>query len=174
VKLQIGPVSLADCSMRHQAKSAFVCSAEYLKYYVWHLWMTLCVTSGSGEAADSKGGHDRKFNAESPGKDSSLIPDPPRSLNRWLIFGAWVLISLLLFAKPVYGLFQLANHDETASHILLIPFITAWLLYTERKQLQPETVFSIWPAMLFLMPSLLILLISLNCQAWWSPASYLL
>ena len=93
-----------------------------------------------------------------------MTPDPPRSVNRWLIFGAWVLISLLLFAKPVYELFQLANNDETASHILLIPFITAWLLYTERKQVQPEAVFSIWPSMLFLLPSLLIALLSLRCE----------
>jgi len=94
-----------------------------------------------------------------------LTPDPPRSLNRWLTFGAWVLISLLLFAKPVYELFQLANHDETASHILLIPFITAWLFYTERKQLRPEAVFSIRPAMLLLLPSLLIAFVALNCQS---------
>jgi exosortase len=127
--------------------------------------MVLGITSGSEKIADSKASHDRNFNIESSGKDSFLTSDPPRSLNRWLIFGAWVLISLLLFAKPVYELFQLANHDETASHILLIPFITAWLLYTERKQLQQEAVFNIWPAMLFLMSSVLITLLSLNCQA---------
>ena len=84
--------------------------------------------------------------------------------NRWLIFGIWVSLSLLLFAKPVYGLFQLANQDETASHILLIPVITAWLLYTERKQLQPEGGFSIWPAVFFLAPSLLMAIFSLNCE----------
>ncbi len=94
-----------------------------------------------------------------------MTPDPPRSLNRWLIFGAWVLISLLLFAKPIYELFQLANHDETASHILLIPFITAWLLYTGRKQLHLEGAFSPGPAVFFLVPSLLMALFSLNCQA---------
>ena len=73
-----------------------------------------------------------------------MIPDAPRSLNRWLIFGAWVLISLLLFLKPVYGLFELANHDETASHILLVPFITLWLLHTERKGLRPAIAPSRW------------------------------
>ena len=94
-----------------------------------------------------------------------MIPVPPPSPNRWLVFGAWVLISLLLFAKPVYGLFELADHDETASHILLVPFITAWLLYTERKKLPSEARFSFWPAMSFLVPSLLVALVSLNCQA---------
>ena len=91
------------------------------------------------------------------------IPNPSPS-NRWLIFGVWVLISLALFAKPVYGLFLLANQDETASHILLIPFITAWLLYTDRKQLPPEGALKIWPVVLFFAPSLLMALFSLNCQ----------
>src|SRR5882762_2900551 len=120
---------------------------------------------GSGKTTDSKGMDDRNFNIESSGEDSFLTVDPPRSINRWLIFGAWVLISLLLFAKPIYELFQLANHDETASHILLIPFITAWLLYTGRKQLQLEGAFSPGPAVYFLVPSLLMALFSLNCQA---------
>jgi exosortase len=89
----------------------------------------------------------------------------PRLPNRWLIFGVWVSLSLLLFARPVYELFQLANQDETASHILLIPFITMWLLYTERKQLRTAAVFSIWPAAAFLVPSLLMAVLSLNCQS---------
>jgi exosortase len=89
----------------------------------------------------------------------------PRLPNRWLIFGVWVSLSLLLFAKPVYGLFQLANQDETASHILLIPAITAWLLYTERKPLQTQGGFGIWPAVLFLAPALLMAIFSLNCDA---------
>jgi exosortase len=89
----------------------------------------------------------------------------PQLPNRWLIFGAWVSLSLLLFARPVYGLFQLANQDETASHILLIPVITAWLLYTERKPLKTQGGYSIWPTALFLAPSLLIAIFSLNCEA---------
>ena len=91
--------------------------------------------------------------------------NPPRPPNRWLIFAAWVLLSLALFAKPIYGLFQLASNDETASHILLIPLITAWLLYTERKPSQPDGGFSIWPAVLFVLSSILIAFFPLNCQA---------
>ena len=89
----------------------------------------------------------------------------PRLPNRWLIFVAWVSLSLLLFARPIYGLFQFANQDETASHILLIPVITAWLLYTERKPVQTQGGYSIWPTALFLAPSLLIAIFSLNCEA---------
>jgi exosortase len=90
--------------------------------------------------------------------------DISRSSSRCIIFCAWVLVSLLLFAKPVYELFQLANHDETASHILLIPLITMWLFYLKRKHLQRETAFSFWPAVAFAAPSILIALLSINCQ----------
>ena len=91
--------------------------------------------------------------------------ESPRFPNRWLLFGIWVLLSLLLFAKPVYALVQLASHDETASHILLIPFISAWLIYTERKRFSPGVPLAIRPAMLFLVPSLATAVVSLNCPA---------
>lgn len=93
-----------------------------------------------------------------------MTPDFSRPSNRWFIFCAWILLSILLFAKPIYELIQLASHDETASHILLIPFITAWLLYIERKILQPNAAFSLWPVAAFLVPSILTALLSINCQ----------
>lgn len=80
------------------------------------------------------------------------------------MFGAWVSVSLLLFVKPVYAVFQLANQDDTSSHILLIPFITAWVLYTERKQLRPEAGFSIWPPAVFLVLTILTAVLTLNCE----------
>jgi exosortase len=84
---------------------------------------------------------------------------------RWLIFGLWVLVSILVFAKPVSGLVQLANQDESASHILLIPFISAWLLYSERKEPLPASGFAVWPAMALFLPSILVGFASLNCNA---------
>src|ERR1700720_4182553 len=96
------------------------------------------------KASDRKGSHDRHFNIGSTGKDSFLTAATPRLLNRWLIFGVWVSLSLLLFAKPVFEIFHLANQDEPSSHIVLIPFIPAWFLYGEQKKLQSEGVFGIW------------------------------
>jgi len=76
-----------------------------------------------------------------------------------------VLVSILVFAKPISGLIQLANRDESASHILLIPFISAWLLYSERKELLPAIGFSPWPALALFIPSILVGFASLNCNA---------
>jgi exosortase len=84
---------------------------------------------------------------------------------RWLIFGSWTLVSILIFAKPVYGLIHLANQDESASHILLIPFISAWLLYSERKQAPPAGALALWPSMAVLLPSVCLGIAALNCSA---------
>src|SRR5258708_37490322 len=112
--------------------------------------MALGIAFVSGRTTDPKSMDERSFNSESSGEDSFLTVYPPRSIKCWLILGAWALISLLLFAKPIYGLFQLANRDENASHIMLIPFITACLLYTGRKQLRLESAFSPRPAPILL------------------------
>ena len=117
------------------------------------------------ETPEFKVAEDPIFALGFSGKDHFLTPDSARPSTRWMIFGAWVFISLLLFVKPVYALFQLANQDETSSHILLIPFIAAWLLYTERQQLRPEAGFSIWPAAAFLVPSVLTAVLTLNCNS---------
>jgi exosortase len=93
-----------------------------------------------------------------------LTSTSPRELNPWLIFGVWVLLCFLLFWKPVYGLIQLASHDDTASHIVLIPFISAWLLYTERKKPQREGPFKIRPAAPFFAASVLVGVFTLVCN----------
>ena len=98
-------------------------------------------------------------------KDTFLTATPPRPLNRWLIYAVWILLCLLLFAKPLYGLFELANQDETASHVLLIPFISAWLLYTGRKQLQPDGAFGFLPVVIFLAPAVLLPFLASRCES---------
>jgi exosortase len=45
------------------------------------------------------------------------------------------LLSLLLFRRTLSSLASLAFHDELASHILLIPVISAFLIYLGRKRI---------------------------------------
>lgn len=94
-----------------------------------------------------------------------MTANPSRSLNRWLLYAVWVLLCLVLFAKQVYGLFELANQDETASHVLLIPFISAWLLYTDRTQLQPGGAVRFWPAVIFLALAFLLIFFASHCES---------
>jgi exosortase len=116
------------------------------------------------KAAGPRNANHAQFKLNCPGKDSSLTSTSPRGFNPWLIFGAWVLFSLLLFSKPVHALIQLASHDDTASHIVLIPFISAWLLYTERKDPQRESTYKMLPTGLFIAASALVALFPLACN----------
>lgn len=54
---------------------------------------------------------------------------------RLFLYGLWVTFSIILFWQPCIALvrFSLANDD--ASHVVLIPFLSAWLIYTEHKQI---------------------------------------
>ena len=82
-------------------------------------------------------------------REAPFAPPPFHGLNPWLIYAAWVAICLSLFAAPIYALLQLARQDDTASHVILMPFISGWLLYTNRSHLHPSGALRPWPAMPF-------------------------
>jgi exosortase len=54
-------------------------------------------------------------------------------LKRWLLFSAWMAVSSLLVAKPLIALVRLSLTNDNASHLILIPFLTAGLLFIERR-----------------------------------------
>jgi exosortase len=60
-----------------------------------------------------------------------------------LIFGALSLVTVLVFWKPLAALVEYSLSHESASHILLIPLITLYLLYTERDRIFRFTHFSV-------------------------------
>jgi exosortase len=62
---------------------------------------------------------------------------------RHLIFAALSVISVFIFWKPLSALVAYSLGHESASHILLIPLITLYLLYTERKRIFQPTYFSL-------------------------------
>ena len=86
---------------------------------------------------------------------------------KWLMYLAWIVLCALVFWKPVSALFHLAEQDETASHIILIPFIAAWLIYTERKPLRLRDSLDLRAALLFSVPALLLTLLILRCASCW-------
>jgi exosortase len=49
-------------------------------------------------------------------------------------FVAFVLISSLAFYKTLSALVQYSLHDQSSSHIILIPFVSLFLLYFERQK----------------------------------------
>jgi exosortase len=55
----------------------------------------------------------------------------------WLLYLVWALVCVALFQAPLRSLFDLAAHNDNASHIFLIPLISGYLLFLDRKRLHP-------------------------------------
>jgi exosortase len=62
---------------------------------------------------------------------------------RHFVFAALSVISVLVFWKPLTALVEYSLSHESASHILLIPLVTLYLLYTERDRIFRSTHFSV-------------------------------
>ena len=60
----------------------------------------------------------------------------------WLLFGVWVAVSALLFAKPLIALVHLSHTNDDASHLIVIPFLTAGLVFIERRTIFNNPSFS--------------------------------
>ena len=57
---------------------------------------------------------------------------PSRACHQWA-FALW-LVSLLLFYRPLAGLANLSLHDDNSSHLLVIPILSAIMVWIERKR----------------------------------------
>lgn len=89
---------------------------------------------------------------------SSTSPDT----KRWALYAVWVILCAGLFWKPLYNLFELASNDESASHILLIPLISAFLLYSERKPLESSVSRDYLAALYFSIAGLVCALVAIR------------
>jgi exosortase len=54
---------------------------------------------------------------------------------RWLLFSGWIVFSSLLFVRPLIRLVHLSLSNSDASHLILIPFLAACVLYIERRSI---------------------------------------
>ena len=58
---------------------------------------------------------------------------------RWRLLFAWIVLSLLLFLKPVVAVVRLSLSQDDASYLVIIPFISAAVLYLERHKIVQQT-----------------------------------
>jgi exosortase len=54
---------------------------------------------------------------------------------RWLLYSLWMGLSLIVFFRPLAAVVHFAAHNGDASHIFLIPFIFAGVIYLEHRQI---------------------------------------
>jgi exosortase len=87
---------------------------------------------------------------------------PACGLRALLIGLAWVLVCSYLYRDPLQSLAHLAAHNDNASHIPLIPLLSGWLLYLDRKRLLCSQSFDFLAPLLFMIPAILIVSFSLR------------
>jgi exosortase len=83
-----------------------------------------------------------------------LIRTIQTSITRWLLYGLWIATSFAIFWRPFRSLVHFALENDDASHILLIPFLSAWILFTERKNIFQIVSYDFTAAVFFLLPAL--------------------
>src|SRR5437899_9073051 len=55
--------------------------------------------------------------------------------NRWVWFGIWIFLSALFFMRPLTLLIRSSLTNDDISYVILIPFLSAWILFTERRKI---------------------------------------
>lgn len=58
---------------------------------------------------------------------------------QWYLFSGWVVVSLLLFLRPALALFRLSLSQDDSSYLVLIPLMSAVLLYLECDKIPAQT-----------------------------------
>src|SRR5712692_4238904 len=53
---------------------------------------------------------------------------------RWLLFGSWIVLSSLIFSRAIIAFVRISLSNPDASHLILIPFISACVVFVERRK----------------------------------------
>jgi exosortase C (VPDSG-CTERM-specific) len=85
----------------------------------------------------------------------------PIGNGRTLYFAGFCVLLALLFGKSLVALAQLASQSEQHSHILLVPLISAYLLYDRRRRLPSESQSSPVPGTGLMLGGLVALVLAL-------------
>jgi exosortase len=54
--------------------------------------------------------------------------------NRWVWFSGWIFLSSLFFVRPLMVLIRVSLSNDDVSYIVLIPFLSAAVLFIERRK----------------------------------------
>ena len=57
---------------------------------------------------------------------------------RFFLFGSWILLSSLIFSRAISAFVRISVSNPDASHLILIPFISAGVMFVERRMVFRE------------------------------------
>ena len=102
-------------------------------------------------------------------EDSFALSGTLRDRSKRLIqFGLWIVAWSIPFARPLQSLIHSCLENDNASHILLIPFISAWVLYLERQTAFRRVFYDFPVAVFFLVLAAGLYGWTFRFKAYWS------
>lgn len=87
---------------------------------------------------------------------------------RWLLFVMWLACSILLSWTAFATLLRYSFGNDDASHILLIPFISGWLMFIDRRRIFTSPSSDVVTCLALLLPGIAVVVWSIRTQ---SPSS---
>jgi exosortase len=101
-----------------------------------------------------------------------MILDIEKNKSTDFAFLGFFVVSIAAFVKPLTALVRFSLDHEYCSHILLIPFISAWLIYTNRNSIR--RTLSWWPlGALFALPAVPLLVWAIAQKPFLEPEDFL-
>ena len=83
---------------------------------------------------------------------------------RWLLFAMWLACSVVVSWSAFAALLRYSFGNDDASHILLIPFISAWLMFIDRRRIFKNPSSDIAVCLTLLVPGIAVVLWSIRTQ----------
>jgi exosortase len=83
---------------------------------------------------------------------------------RWLLFAMWLVCSIAASWTAFTALLRYSFGNDDASHILLIPFISAWLMFIDRGRIFKKLSSDIAVCLALLIPGIAAVLWSITTQ----------
>ena len=86
---------------------------------------------------------------------------------RWLLFVMWLACSILVSWTAFAALIRYSFGNDDASHILLIPFISAWLMFIDRRRIFTSQSSDVVTGLALLLPGITVVVWSIRIQSPW-------
>jgi exosortase len=103
-----------------------------------------------------------------PSIDSSRSAPLGSISTRVLFYVGWILATCLLFVYPLAGFVSYSLSNENASHVVLIPAISAWILFLERDRIFKTLGSDVVTGSVFLAAGAAVALIAFSVGSPWS------
>jgi exosortase len=68
--------------------------------------------------------------------ETTALSNTDNPLTRhWFLFAGWIVLFSLLFTGPLVAFVRTSLANDDASYLVLIPFLSAWIMFVERRQI---------------------------------------